>query len=146
MIVQAEEQHGQGISLRLVECRQETGTPHDHESAGVAHDVHEVDDGRHHAAEDDDQHGKILVHSLEQPVKRQHEENQDNPGTQVADHAEAEEPLVSGDVLGGRGRVLMHEQLAGNVYKAQGADNGEEQVPKPGDSPRVARCAHGSLL
>jgi len=42
MIVQAEEQHGQGISLRLVECRQETGTPHDHESAGVAHDVHEV--------------------------------------------------------------------------------------------------------
>src|ERR1700694_3075958 len=88
------------------------------------------------------QHRQVLVHSLEQPVESQHEEDQDGPAEQVGDDAEAEEQLVSGDVVGRRRRVPMHEQLAGNIDEAQWSGDYEEQVQESGDSPWVVGRAH----
>src|SRR4029077_8153950 len=133
-----EEQHGQGVPLRFIEYGQEIGAPDDHESAGVAHHSNKVDEGWHHAPEDYHQHSEVLVDFLKQPVKGQHEENQDDPAKQVANDAGTEEPLVSGDVVDRRGRVPGYEQFVGNIHKAQWADDAEEQVPESSDSPRVA--------
>lgn len=68
--------------------------------------------------------------------------SEDDGASQVADHTEAEEPLVSGDVVDRRGRVPRHEQLAGNIDETQGAENDQEQVPESRDSPRVVGRAH----
>ena len=45
---------------------------------------------------------------------------------------------MSGNVVRRRGRVPVHEQFAGNIYKAHWADDDEQQVPEAGDSPWVA--------
>ena len=37
-------------------------------------------------------------------------------------------------VVGRRGRVALHEQLAGNIHDADGAGDCEEQVQESGDS------------
>src|SRR5258708_29397669 len=146
MVTQAEEQHGQDVPLRLVEYGQKIVSAHERQGSSVAHYTDEVDEGRHHAAEDDHQHSEVLVHSFEQAVKGQREEDQNDRAEQVADDAETEEPLVSGDVAGRGGRVAMHEQLAGNVDEADGAGEDEEQVPEVGDSPRGAGLGHVSSL
>lgn len=59
MVTRIEKQHGQGVPLRLVECGQEIGSAHDHESASVAHDTNKVDEGWHHAPENHRQHGRF---------------------------------------------------------------------------------------
>src|SRR6202022_580976 len=125
---------------------QEIVSSHERQGSCVAHYTDEVDEGRHHAPEDDHQNREVLVHSFEQAVKGQGEEDQNDRAEQVADDAETEEPFVSGDVAGGGGRVAMHEQLAGNVHEADGAGEDEEQVPEAGDSPGVAGWAHESPL
>jgi hypothetical protein len=61
----------------------EIGAAHDHEGVAVARDINEVEEGRHHTAEGHHQHGEVLVHSAEQPVKGQHENNQDERTNQV---------------------------------------------------------------
>jgi hypothetical protein len=62
-------------------------------------------------------------HSLEQPVKSQHDEDHDGPGEEVGDDAETEERLVRGDVVGRRARVPTHEQGAGNIDEAERRDD-----------------------
>lgn len=42
----------------------------------------------HQTPQDHHQHSVVLVHSLEQPVKSQHDEDHDGPGEEVADDAE----------------------------------------------------------
>jgi hypothetical protein len=76
-----------------------------------------------------------VVHPLEQPVKSQSKENQANRANQVTDDTETEEPLVSRDIVGGRGRVPVHEQLVGYVNQAEWADQNEQQVPDPATLP-----------
>jgi hypothetical protein len=142
MVSQAEKQHCQRVALRLVECGQEIGSAHHRQGSPVAHHADEVDHGRHHAPEDRHLHGEVLVHFLEQPVKSQYEEDQDHGADQVGCDAEAEEQLVSGDVVDSGGRVPGDKQLVGNVDQAQRAEDGEGQVPNPGDSPGVAGRAH----
>src|SRR5258707_7382904 len=132
MVTQTEEEHGQRVPLRFVEYGQEIGSAHDHEGACVAHYTDEVDEGRHHAPEDHDQHSEVLVHSLEQPVEGEPEEDQDDRASEVANDAETEEPLVSGDVVDGRGRVPMDEQFSRDIHEAQRADKAKEQVPDSG--------------
>ena len=56
---------------------------------------------------------------------------------QVGDYAETEEQLVSGDVVGRRGRVPTHEQSAGNIDEAEGREDDEEEIQESGDSPWV---------
>src|SRR2546430_2973784 len=126
MVMQAEEQHDQCITLRLGEDGREVGAagapaPRDHEGAGIAHHVHEVDEGRHHAAHDHEQHRELLVNPFEQSIKREYEEDQDHGTAQIAQHAESEEPLVRGDVASRRGCVALHEEFVGDVDKAQRA-------------------------
>src|SRR5260370_1347090 len=137
MVTQAEEQHGQGVALRLVEYGQEIVSAHERQGSGVAHYTDEVDEGRHHAPEDDHQHREVLVHSLEQAVKGQGEKDQDDRAEQVADDAETEEPFVSGDVAGRGGRVAMHEQLVGNVDEGEDAAVVKDEVPESGEAPGV---------
>jgi hypothetical protein len=138
MVGQAEEQQGQGVALGLVEDGEEIGAAHERQGSGVVHHTDEVDEGGHHAAEDDHQHSEVLVHSFEQAVEGQGEEDQDDRAGQLADDAKTEEPLVRGDVAGRGGGVAMDEQLAGNVDEAEGAAENEEQVPEFGDSAWVA--------
>src|SRR5213596_2798012 len=149
MVMQAEEQHDQCITLRLVEAGQEVGAagapapaPRDQEGTGIAHHIHEVDEGRHHAAHDHKQHCELLVHPFEQPVKREYEEDQDHGTEQIAQHAESEEPLVRGDVAGRRGCVAVHEEFVGDVDEAQRAAQYEEQVPESNHSSWIAGRAH----
>jgi hypothetical protein len=47
--------------------------------------------------------------------------NQNDRANQVANDAETEEPLVSGDVVDRRGHVPSNEQFAGNVDCASAA-------------------------
>ena len=70
---------------------------------------------------DHHQSSEILVHSLEQPVQSQREEDSHGPGEQVADDAKTEERLVRGNVVGRRGRVPVHEQSVGNLDEAEGS-------------------------
>src|SRR2546426_8017175 len=70
MVMQAEEKNDQCITLRLVEDEQKVGAagapaPRDHEGAGIAHHVHEVDEGGHHSAHDHEQHRELLVDPFE---------------------------------------------------------------------------------
>ena len=81
----------------------------------------------------------ILVHSLEQPVKSQNEEDQDGAGEQVSDDAETEERLVRGNVVDCCRRVPTHEQGGRNIDEAEGGCDDKEQVQKSGDSPWVFR-------
>src|SRR5882762_7331950 len=116
--MQTEKQHGQRVPLRFFEYGQEIGAAREHEGSRVVQHVEEVDGGWQHTTQDHHQHGEVLVHSLEQPVKSQHEKNQDDAAEQVADDAKTEEQLVRGDVVGRRGRVPTHEQLAWNIDEA----------------------------
>src|SRR5437867_3702658 len=75
MVMQPEEQHHQGVALRLVEHGKEVGALRNHERAGVGHHVHEIDQRRHHAAGNHEEHCELLIHPLEQPVERQHQED-----------------------------------------------------------------------
>src|SRR2546425_5865533 len=100
MVMQTEEQHGQGVALRFSEYGQEIGAAHEHQGSSIVQHVEEVDGGWHQTPENYHQHSVVLVHSLEQSVKSQHEEDQDRPTEQVADDAETEEQLVRGDVVG----------------------------------------------
>src|SRR5437667_10056190 len=148
--MQPEEQQDQCVTLRLVEHRQEVGAaaapgapaPREHEGAGIAHHVDEVDEGGHHAAYDHEQHRELLVDPLEQPVKREHEKDQHHGAEQIAQDAESEEQLVRGDVAGGRGRVVVHEEFVGDVDEAQRAAQYEEQVPESNHSSWIAGRAH----
>src|SRR5207245_5326932 len=88
------------------------------------------------------QQGEKLAHAFDQPVKRQHEEDQDHGGEQIAQHAEPEEPLVRGDVRGRRGRVARHEQFVGDVDEAQRAEQDKQQIPESSHSPWIADRAH----
>src|SRR5437660_7771026 len=147
MVMQADEQHDQRITLRFVEDGQEVGVagapgPGDHEGAGVAHHVHEVDEGGHHAAHDHEQDRELLVDAFEQPVKREYEEDQDHGAEQIAQHAESEEPLVRGDVAGRGGRVAVHEEFVGDVDEAQRAAQYAEQVPEANRPSWIAGRAH----
>ena len=121
-----------------VECRKKIASAHQHQGASVAHHSNEVDQRRHHATEYHHQRRKILVHAFKQTVKSHHHKNQDHPSEQVAHDAETEEQLVSGDVVDGRSCVPVNKQLAGNIDKAQRADDNEEQVPESGHSPWIA--------
>src|SRR2546425_9645428 len=55
-------------------------------------------------------HRELLVDPFEQPVEREHEEDQDHGAEQIAQHAEPEEPLVRGDVAGRRGARVRSEE------------------------------------
>src|SRR5260370_14640135 len=137
MVMQTEKQHGQGVPLRFLEYGQEIGAAHELQGSSVVQHVEEVDGSWQQTSEDHHQHSEVLIHALEQPVKSQHEEDEDGPTEQVADDAETEEQVVSGDVVGRRGRVPSHEQMAGNIDEAQGGEDDEEQVEESGDSPWV---------
>ena len=66
-----------------------------------------------------------------------HERNdRGDRGEQVAQHTDAEEPLVSSDVVGGRGRVATDKQSAGNVLEADDRE-AEEQVKESRNPPWV---------
>jgi hypothetical protein len=124
--VYTEKQYGQGIALSFVEYGQEIGAAHEDQGSSVVQHDEEVDGGWQHTSQDHHQHSVVLVHSLEQPVKSQHDEDQDGPAEQVADDAKTEERLVCGDVVGGRRRrVPMYEQFAGNIHEADGAGDHE---------------------
>jgi hypothetical protein len=93
----------------------------------------EVDDARHHAAEDHHQHRLGLVHSLEQAEKGQHQEDQHDRAKELADDAETEQEFVVDDI-GGRGRgVPGHEQGVGNINEADGAEEGQQQIDQTCD-------------
>src|SRR2546427_12758349 len=114
MVMDAEKEYAQWTTLRFDEADKESGSagapaPREQEGAGIAHHVHEVDEGRHHAAHDHEQHRELLVTPFEQSVKREYEEDQDHGTAQIAQHAESEEPLVRGDVASRRGCVALHE-------------------------------------
>src|SRR6202162_1233858 len=100
-------------------CNQVIGAAHEYQDSRIVQHVKEVDAGRHHTPEDHHQHSVVLVHSLEQPVKSQHEEDQDGPGEQVGDDAETEERLVRGNLVNRRGSVPTHKQSAGNIDEAR---------------------------
>src|SRR5258708_19834227 len=102
MVVKAEEEHGEGVALWLVEDGEEVGSAHEREGGCVADYADEVDEGGHDAAEDDDQYCEVLVHTSEQPVKGQREEDQDEGAGEIADDAEAQEPLLRRHVPTGR--------------------------------------------
>ncbi len=85
--------------------------------AKVIHHVNEVDNGRHHTAEDYHQHSEIRIHPLKQPIEGQHEENQDEPADQFGKDTETEETLMSCDVADRRSRVPFHVQSVGNIDK-----------------------------
>src|SRR6266852_2233670 len=136
--MQTEEQHGEGVALRFVEYGEEIGATHEQEGSDVVQRVEEVDWRHHQTPQDHHQSSEVLVHSLEQPVQSQGEEDSHGCGEEIADDAETEEPLVGGDVAGRRGRVPMNEKFAGNIDEAHWPDNTEEQVPESGDSPWVA--------
>src|SRR5580700_4080114 len=140
--MQSDEQHGKGFALRFLEYGQEIGAAHERQGSSVVQHVEEVDGGWQYTPQDHHQHSLVLIHSLEQPVKSQHEEDQDGPAEQVGDDAETEEQLVSGDVVGRRRRVPMHEQRAGNIDEAQWSGDYEEQVEKSGNSPWVVGRTH----
>src|SRR2546425_11534394 len=101
--MQTEKQHRQRVALRFVEYRQEIGAAHEHQSSSVIHHVEEVDGRGQHTTQDQHQHGEFLVHSLEQTVKSQREEDQYNAAEQIGNDAETEEQLVRGNVAGRRG-------------------------------------------
>src|SRR5262249_35011246 len=107
---------------------------------------YEIDQGRHDTAQNHHQHGQVLVHSLEQPVKRQGEKNKNDRSGQFAQHAQAEEPFMRGDVACRRGCVIVHKQFVGNVDQAQWTAKDEEQVPESGDSGVPFGGSHGALL
>lgn len=65
MVTQMEEEHGQGVALRLVEDGKEIGATHERQGSGVVHHTDEVDERRHHASKDDYHHSEVLVHSFE---------------------------------------------------------------------------------
>jgi hypothetical protein len=113
-------------SLRLVEYGQEICTAHEYQGSSVVQHVEEVDGSGQQTPEDHHQHRQVLVYPLEQPVESQHEENQDGPAEQVADDAETEKQLMSGDVVGRRGRVATHDLSAGNVDEAEGGEENQE--------------------
>src|SRR5260370_1283922 len=112
------------------------------EGGSVGEYAGEVDGGGREGGEDDVQYCEVLVHTCEQPVKGQREEDQDEGEGEIADDAEAEEPLVGGDVACGRGCVPVHEQFSGDVHQAQRADEAKEEVPEAGDFAWVAGGAH----
>jgi hypothetical protein len=91
--------------------------------------------GRLDFPEDHHHHREVLVHSLEQPVKGQHQEDQDHAADQIGHDTETEEPLVSGDVVDRRCRVPLHEEFAGDIDEARWTDEDKEQIPEPGHSP-----------
>jgi len=118
VVMQAEEQQDQCVTLAACEHRQEVGAagapaPGDHEGAGIAHHVQEVDEGGHHAAHDHEQHRELLVNPLNNLVKREHEEDQDHGAEQIAQHAEPEEPLVRGDVAAVAAALSCTKSLLG---------------------------------
>src|SRR5437867_6209864 len=82
-----EEQHGQRVPLRFFEYGQEIGAAHEYQGSSVVQHDEEVDGGWHHTTQDHHQRRVVLVHSLEQPVKSQREEDTDSPAEQVADDA-----------------------------------------------------------
>src|ERR1019366_8767755 len=99
--------------------------------------------GHHQAPEDNHQPCQFLVHSLEQPVKSQREEDDHGPGEQIAQDAKAEKRLMCGDVVGRRSSVPHHEQLAWNVHEAQWGGQ-ECQVEEPCDSSVPDECGHAA--
>src|SRR5437868_6288729 len=125
MVAQTEEEHGEGVSLQLIEYGQEIGSAYERENAGVADYPDEVNEGGHDAPEDHHQYCEVLVHSLEQTVEGQREDDQDQSADEVGDDAEAEEPLMSGDVVCSRGGVSMHEEFSGDVHEAHGAQDAQ---------------------
>ena len=96
MLVQLHEEHYQRILLPLVERRQEGRPLRGHQRAGAAH-------------------GELFVHILEQPVERKDNEDEEHAPDHIGEHAGFEEQLVRGDVGGGRGRIIVDEQLVGDV-------------------------------
>ena len=68
-MMQTEEQHGQGVPLRLFEYGQEIGAAREHQGSRIVQHIEEVDRGWQHTPEDHHQSGQVLVHSLKQPVK-----------------------------------------------------------------------------
>jgi hypothetical protein len=142
---QLQKQHRQRVLLRLVEDGQESGSAHDQQRAQVAHHADKEEERRHDAPKDHDEHGEVPVHSREQPVKGQSEEDQDDRAGQVGDDAQTEERLVCRDVVDRGSRVVIHEQLVGDIDEAQGVEEDQEQIPEPGDSSRVLECPHGCI-
>jgi hypothetical protein len=64
MVMQTEEQHGQGVPLRFLEYGQEIGAAHEHQGSGVVQDVEEVDGGWQQTPKDHHQSRQVLVHPL----------------------------------------------------------------------------------
>src|SRR6266566_4587670 len=77
--MQAEEQHGEGVALRFVEHGEEIGATHEQEGSDVVQRVEEVDWRHHQTPQDHHQSSEVLVHSLEQPVQSQGEEDSHGP-------------------------------------------------------------------
>src|SRR5207237_5134265 len=75
LVMQAQEEHGEGVALRLVEYGQETGAAHHYQGSSVVQRVEEIDGGHHQTPEYHHQPSEVLVHCLEQPVQSQREED-----------------------------------------------------------------------
>src|SRR5437667_6974455 len=85
--MQAEEQHGEGVALRFVEHGEEIGATHEQEGSDVVQRVEEVDWRHHQTPQDHHQSSEVRVHSLQQPVQSQREEDSHGPSEQVAEDA-----------------------------------------------------------
>ena len=132
--MQTEEQVRQGIELGFFEHGQEIGAAHEDQGGDFVEHIDEHDWNGDQRTQDHHLLGMGLVDRLEQAVERQDQKHGDDLVDQFARDTDSEKPLGSPDVVGRRGRVPRHDQLAGDIQKADGSDECESQIQESGDS------------
>src|SRR6266436_9216135 len=108
LVMQVERQHGEGVTLGLVENGEEVSAASEKQGRYVICCVDE-ENRRGHKRAEDHQDCERTVDSFKQPIKRQRDKDPYSAADQVADNAEAEEQLVASDVIGRCCSVSLHD-------------------------------------
>jgi hypothetical protein len=122
-----EEQHSQGFALWLIEHRQEIDAAQERQGGDLAYRIHAHNRNECHT-EDHHQRRMRFADAVEQPAKNPKQIDEFNRATHFGGDADAEKPLGSEDVVGGRRRVSRYEQLAGNIDDAEVAGHSVYQI------------------
>src|ERR1022692_88288 len=126
----------------FIEYRQEIGTADEDQRSDFVEHIEKHNRNRDQRAQDHQQHRMFLTDRLEQTVKSQSQENNNDLVEQFAPDAEAEERFGSANVIGRRSGVFRHHDFAGDIHETNGGRYSEQEIPESRDACLFLGCVH----
>src|SRR5207249_805739 len=132
------------VQLCFVEDREKVATAKKNQRRDVVERVEETDGGRNQN-ERHHERSPRFVHITEQAIQRDAETNKDYVADEIAEDRQSKHRFVRENIVGRRGGVAVHDQLARNVKQTERRGEYHREINRAGDACGFLGWMHASF-